>query len=233
MKCSRMKCTRTVNRQGLCHSHYDYAPLRGYVDSSPTKARIELLLSLGVGWGGLEAQGVSMQWWRQIGSRVQARVEAKVFAIPVPQRMVPGGCVPAVGSVRKLQALAAMGWPFALLAPRVGHGPQYFSQLLHRDQLLSRTAAMIDSLYRELHMVPGPSQAVRDRSRRLGWVTALAWTDIDDPTDVPDVGERVRVSAIERISELREVGITDRRSVAARLGILPESVLRTLERSAA
>lgn len=233
MKCQRSKCTRTANRQGLCHAHYGYAPLRGYVDAGPTKERIDLLLSLGVGWAGLESHGVSFQWWRQIGDRVQARVEAKVLSIPIPASVVAGGCVPAIGSVRKLQALAAMGWPFSLLGPRVGHGQQYLSQILARESVWSRTAAVIDSLYRELSMVPGPSQFVRDRARRLGWVTALAWDDIDDPTEQPNLGAHVRLTAEERISELHDLGITDIREIAAHLGIKPESVERQLDRSAA
>lgn len=231
VKCSRPNCPNSVRRQGVCAKHYDRLPARGYVDSGPTKARIELLLSRGIGWAGLEAAGISQQWWRQCGDRVQARVERKVLSIPVPERVIAGGTIPAIGTIRRLQALAAMGWPFTMIGPMLGHHERYPSQLMRRTVVLSSTAAKVDEVYRELAMKPGPSDWVRTVARGKGWQTAFAWDDIDNPGEAPDVGERVRVSRTEQIEELREIGVTDVCQIATRLGIQPGSVERQMYRA--
>lgn len=230
MICVRLKCTRVANRQGLCHSHYGRAPQRGYVDSAPTKRRLELLLSRGIGWARLEDAGITPQWWRQVGDRVQVRTEARVLAIPVPGRVIAGGEIAAVGTVRRLQALAAMGWPFDVLSPLAGHGPRYLSQLMKRDVLFSSTARKVDELYQTLAMTLGPSNRIRVRSLNRGWVTALAWDDIDDPDETPNVGLRQFATQFERVTELQALGVRDVNRIAERLGTKPKSVERLLAR---
>lgn len=234
MKCSRPNCTRTANRQQLCHAHYEYAPARGYVDAAPTRRRIELLLSRGLGWRQIhELTGLSPAWWRQMGDRVQVRTHHKVHAVPVPDGFVAGGLVPAVGTIRRIKALAAMGWPSTQLGSRIGRNPKFLSQLLQRTQVNSATAAMVDELYRELCMIPGPSNSARFHARRNNWTAPLAWDDIDDPHEKPNLGKHELISATERIEELQALGVTDIHKIAKRLGIKVESVERQLYREKA
>lgn len=234
--CSRPNCTRIANRQRLCHSHYERAPIRGYIDSGPTKQRIQLLLSRGVGWAGIEEDtGLTPSWWSQVGDRVQALTAQRVFSVPVPGRVVAGGDVCAVGTVRRIQALSAIGWPSTQLGAQIGHNPRYLSQLLRRTRIQSRTAEKVDALYRKLNMTVGPSPSTKAYAKAKGWAPPLAWNNIDDPTEKPNTGVHVPITAAERIAELHDLGITDVRQIAAMLRIKPESVERTLypSRSAA
>lgn len=229
MKCSRPKCTRLATRQGLCHQHYDRAPIRGYVDGGPTRERLRLLLDRGMGWRGIyEASGLSVYWLLNSDCKVQARTQQRVFSIPVPKSVVAGGYVPALGTARRIQALSAIGWPQTSIGPKLGHGAQWANQLLARDEVFSSTAQKVDRLYRELCMTPGPSERARQTAKRHGWPPPLAWDNIDDPNEEPDAGTHVFVRAAERIAELHDLGITDINEVADRLGIKPDSVKRTL-----
>ena len=234
MKCKRPKCSRQANRQGLCHQHYEHAPVRGYVDGEPTRERLRLLLARGVGFRGIyEQTGLSVYWLMNSTSRVQALTEQKVFSIPVPRAVVPGGFIPALGTHRRIQALSAIGWAQTVLGPKVGRAPQWANQLLARDVIRSATAAVVDNLYRELHMTPGPSKQARLTASRHRWAPPLAWDDIDDPDEKPKLGRRKTVTASERIAELHQLGIRDPREIAKRLGIQPDSVKQQLRREVA
>jgi len=231
VKCVRPKCTRTANRQGLCHSHYRYAPSRGYVDGEPTRERIRLLLARGVGWRGIyEQTGLTVSWLLKSTSRVQARTQEKIFSIPVPPLVVPGGYVAAVGTVRRIQALAALGWPQSTVSVRMGHNPHYANQLLRRDIVLSATAEKVERVYRELNMIPGPSENAARVARKHSWPPPLAWDNIDDPDETPNVGEHVHVSAWDRVEELHELGVFNVNDIAERLGVKADSVERLMFR---
>lgn len=96
--------------------------------------------------------------------------------------------VPAVGTVRRLQALAWMGWPAYVLAPMAGYRSGEALLNLHRRQwVCSATARRVSDLYDALSMRPGPSETTRRRARARGWVSPLCWDDevIDDPAASP------------------------------------------------
>jgi len=133
------------------------------------------------------------------------------------------GPVDATGTIRRLRALAAMGWPMKQLAAMSGVAMPTISYLMHhrRATVYSRTAAKVAALYDELSMKEGNSQRSRLRARRHGWAPPLAWDDetIDDPN----------ASFPEKFGEMRELGFSDL-VIAQRLGIKPGSLLRQLNR---
>jgi hypothetical protein len=53
--------------------------------------------------------------------------------------------------------------------------------------LASRWRA-VDTMYQELSMQPGPSVHTARRAKAAGWVTPLAWDNIDNPNEAPSVG---------------------------------------------
>lgn len=214
----------------MCEPHYEVQPLRGYVDGAATRAHVEVLIAAGMGWGELaEATGRTVHWLRKNTGRVQAATEARVLAVPVPVKMVPGGQVAAHGTVRRLRALVALGWPAAMLSERLGHSHGWVSRLCVTDQayVYSRTAVAVDGVYRQLCMTPGPSQQVRRAAERKGWVPPLAWNDIDDAAEVPDRGAGTRVTVMQRYQEVVDLGVPGNR-VAEVLGIKPESLTTML-----
>jgi lambda repressor-like predicted transcriptional regulator len=94
---------------------------------------------------------------------------------------------PAIGAMRRVRALSAMGWPLWWTAERAG-----ISETGLRDICSGRTKTVsrarfdaIDRVYRTYAMRIGPSDAARTAARAKQWATAAAWNDIDDPTDRP------------------------------------------------
>lgn len=101
--------------------------------------------------------------------------------------------VPAVGTARRLQALAAIGWSSSALAAHTGRpSPEIFSWLRRGGGRVYRTTAdWIAGVYDELCMTPRPCGRTRSHALRAGWAPPLAWDDIDDPGERPKVARRV------------------------------------------
>lgn len=159
--------------------------------------------------------------------------------------------IDATGTRRRLQALAVMGWPFKEVARRAGVMLKPSRFWPEGSRVNKVTAARIARAFDELHMTPGPSTITRDRAMKKGWVSTLAWDNIDDPDEVPCLGADVpAVEAdpvlIDRLmtngtAHIREVdrpvvvaalaarGMTDA-TVAAKIGVWPETVLRIRQR---
>lgn len=233
-KCARPSCPNAADpkkNRGYCESHYLSLPVRGYVDSTVARERIELLRSRGVTLRMLAEHGVSRFGVRCIEKkpRIRRLTEQKVLAIPVPAPLVSGAPVDATGTRRRIQALVAMGWPQSVLAKELGTTQTGVSAWVRRDKVTSETAIAVAELFRRWGMTPGPSQLSRDRARANGWVTGAAWDDIDDPDEKPDLGEHVVLKFPDRVRELRELGYGDVQ-IAARLGVKVESFERQLDR---
>ncbi|MFF2053845.1 hypothetical protein ACFVU2_19730 [Leifsonia sp. NPDC058194] len=105
---------------------------------------------------------------------------------------VRAGLVDATGAVRRLQALVAIGHPQTTLASRLGVKPPFVSILIHarHEHVSVQTHWAVAKLYSELwtHPVEGREG---DRPRAIaqanGWVSPLAWDDIDDPKGRPNL----------------------------------------------
>lgn len=108
--------------------------------------------------------------------------------------------VPALGAVRRIQALLAMGYRFSDLATEMGVSVSRVHQLAHyfrwQRQVNIETDQAIRALYRRLCARPAPrrSEAMMARHARVaqrnGWAPPLAWaTDaaLDDPDAQPNL----------------------------------------------
>ena len=102
--------------------------------------------------------------------------------------------IDGVGTRRRLEALARIGWSFAELGERLGVSARaarkFGTGLVHRD-----TAVRVARLYDELWDQPGGSVHAAARAAAKGWLPPLAWDDdaLDDPDAVPSAGELVDV----------------------------------------
>lgn len=96
--------------------------------------------------------------------------------------------VPALGTKRRLQALAALGWDFYSIATEAGQHREWVWQIYRRDTVHTRTAQKIQAVFEHLCMTR-PEGWVADRARRQaaarGWAPPLAWDDIDNPAERP------------------------------------------------
>ena len=96
----------------------------------------------------------------------------------------PRSLVPSTGTIRRVEGLLAMGWTHDEIHARTGIA----TRRLLRDGSAHVTAAThrtIEDLFSRLCMTPGPSAANRARAHRYGWVSPLAWDNIDDPDETP------------------------------------------------
>lgn len=236
MKCARPNCPNNVKPgrdQGLCSKHYQLSPLRGYVPADRTRERLALLRSRGITVDMLVASGVST-WGQHLietNERVQRSTEAKVLGIPVPTELIPTGAyINGVGTRRRLQALVAIGWTQRLIGQELGVVQSRVKALTHQDGVTARVAFEVRDVFDRLSMTIGPSNPTRIRAAAKGWLPPLAWDDIDNPDEVPDLGADRRASFMERYEEFRDhIGLADRQ-IAERMGIQLNSLQVAISR---
>lgn len=240
MKCARPNCSshsqalsRSSFRQGLCKQHYELAE-RGYVDSEPVRARLDLLHVAGCSWARIaELAEMSEHGVRLIRDgeydSVRKLNAQRILTIPIPGRFGGNGYVSAVGTIRRLQALFAIGWSFDALAKMMGTHRNVLLNTLKRERVLARRANEIAELFTRLHLTPGPSGRARRHAHKNGWFVPFAWDEdtIDDPSATPDLGGK---STWMQIYEDHRWVHRDDSKIAQAMGIQLESVKRQLER---
>lgn len=101
---------------------------------------------------------------------------------------IDAAVVPAVGTVRRLRALVAIGWTESQLAERLGMQVGNFSRLIlgMRERVLIGTYVATCELFSQAWAVPlsgSRADAARRLAKRHRWLGPLAWDDIDDPDD--------------------------------------------------
>lgn len=104
------------------------------------------------------------------------------------------GSVPAIGTLRRIQALQAIGWGIPDIAREAGLPvPTLRNPAYRGERVWTSTAERVAEAYERLAMT-WPEGRYATRSRRMaarkGWLPPLAWTDIDDPDERPDLTVR-------------------------------------------
>lgn len=92
--------------------------------------------------------------------------------------------VPAAPAVRKMQALACMGWSANHVGELIGVNGRTIGQFRNGSRPFARieTVRRIDRVYRRLSTVKNDTRAGRTTitlARRSGWVGPAEWADID------------------------------------------------------
>ena len=98
--------------------------------------------------------------------------------------------VSSLGAMRRLQALAYMGWSCSVVAEKIGTHYRVVNRLREggREHVMRSTHEVVDGVFRELAMVEAPGHSgriTRSHARSRGWVPAVAWDAIDDPRERP------------------------------------------------
>lgn len=238
-KCGRDECGNKVIRRDLCLKHFKaaYPPeLRGFVDSARAREHVAALRARGATQDMLAKQGLFPSVVRRIEKgeqRIQKMTETRALAISLdPNVWVPSlAIVDATGTVRRLQALARIGYTQNYIGERLCVTQKFVSDLLHRQRVSGKNAAAIAALFTELETTPGPSELCAFYAARKGWAPAFAWDEdtIDNPSAQPHIDPDPYVSSIELYRELREIGVPDAQA-PARLGIRARSLTRQLLR---
>ena len=115
---------------------------------------------------------------------IQQPTAARILALH--PRDAPG-LVCAAGTTRRLQALAAAGWPVTWVARRIGVPGPTLRELANggRARVNPAVAGAVTEVFHAHAMRPGPSAYTRTIAARNRWATALAWDDIDNPHETP------------------------------------------------
>ena len=100
---------------------------------------------------------------------------------------------PTIGTRRRLQALAAIGWTAPQLAEHIDVSAREIAALrtVPRIHIRLVTAVQVAAAYDRLWDKPqtgAGSMVMAAKARRFGYAPPMAWDDIDDPDAVPDVG---------------------------------------------
>lgn len=114
-----------------------------------------------------------------------------------PATGAPRRVVDPTGTRRRLQALYCMGMPVKHIALRLGMDYQGIRRFIYNDAPVTlATARRVAVLYRECATKPWVPTTPRERrasdearaaGRKHGFADAFAWTNIDDPNEVPNV----------------------------------------------
>lgn len=201
--CSRANRAKGIERErGIIRG--DWAP---WADARPARAHVRKLMRAGLTQENVAAlAGVAPGSMTHLmrGSngypparRIRPQTAAKILAVrPGPAVAPPAGIVASTGTVRRLQALVAAGYPMRWLAAEMGMKPANFAAMMRGTQVRASTAAAVRDLYDRLWDQP-PAQdtprkaaavrAARTFAARAGWAPALSWDDdeIDDPKARP------------------------------------------------
>lgn len=127
--------------------------------------------------------------------RVRRETAAAILAVR-PEHVAQDGSVLALGTERRLQALAAAGWPSTHIAQRLDMTPDHVLRLARGEcgpTVYASTALRVARVFRELWNVDPVSRGVdplraaqvRRMAARNQYAPAMAWNAIDNPSDKP------------------------------------------------
>lgn len=222
--------------------------VRRRTDATQTRHHLERLLA--AGWTRAQIARASDVAHRTVGvaltdaTTVSTRTARGILSIPIGPPPADQRDVDATGTVRRIRALVAIGWPLAQLAPRFGLYVTALGRIANGqlEHVRATTADTIALDYRHLARTPGPSVRARRHAAAHGWYGPAAWDDrtIDDPTAVPEADgpepalSRDELAALRRteILHLAKYGVTSE-EIAARLGVGVSTVTGILRQALA
>jgi transposase len=169
--------------------------------------------------------------------RTTPAIANKILAIDV-QTAAPAK-VNAIGSLRRLQALVALGWPLQEVARRTGISDQTMYNIARQPLILATTAAKVTAAYEQLKNTRASRSTTisaqqrntaRNRAASHRWPPPKYWDEvgaIDDPDFQPQYGiSRLEVVAQDAWWLLRS-GLNSQQ-IATRLGISRDYVEKAL-----
>lgn len=142
--------------------------------------------------------------------------------------------VSTLGTRRRLESLAWLGWSRSQVAARVGIAPTNVARLLSKETMTASLAARFAAVFEELCMTlpTGKAQAIantRNQARKRGAHPPLAWDDIDNDPEPRGIRDRERRDLLTEWAELQEAGESIEQA-ARRLGVTVGAIEKARER---
>ena len=189
-RCDSDDCERPVCARGLCSAHYQQATARGELHLHPLAVRAPLIdRTVGKDCPTDHKHGKTSTCYSAHGCRCaecrkSKSVERNLYDWETRRRTGRDVWVPATGTMRRLQALAVIGWSTAEIAKRIDshYRPLQKIRAGQRECVRSSTARRVAVVYESLSMRVRHDRAARITHFRAvanGWVPPLAWDDID------------------------------------------------------
>ncbi|MGK5681631.1 hypothetical protein [Actinoplanes sp. URMC 104] len=189
-----------------------YGQWQPYVEAGPVREHVEKLAAAGVSarrieqLAGVSRGSVSLLcgWTKdRPGGHVRQATAERILALGVSAAAASAPRVDSIGTVRRIQALCAIGWPITRQEQLAGKAPGSLREVMRRPRVSAATAATVRTLYDRLWTTPAPpgryATVARLRAEHHGWPPPMAWDDdnIDDPAQLPattggDGQERLR-----------------------------------------
>ncbi|SKM82467.1 Uncharacterised protein [Mycobacteroides abscessus subsp. massiliense] len=253
--CGFEGCTEPAGARGLCNTHYTAHRRRQIaygrwehmmIDATPAREHLHRLVAAGVGKAriaklcSLNSRSIALLA-QGTNRRIRRDNAATILAVAIPKcpfgpEMAEGARIDPTGTVRRLRALAAVGWSRDELARRLDLPSTLALKDLYRGSRKNVTvgiARRVAALYLELQEKDGGHQRTRAHAERAGWVPPIAWSDdeIDDPAAKHHLRGKRPQDAMELYRDYLDLGITDEQQIAERMGgVKPKSVQRALIR---
>jgi hypothetical protein len=227
-----------------------YGRWQPLVDAEPARTHVKkVMAATGIGWRryadivGIPRTTMTYLLYGSHGHkarRITPGNERKLLSLQADSAL--GVTIPAIGTHRRIQALAVEGWPQIHLAPVIGTHRAYVSQMLQNDRITATLAEAVNDAYERLRGVDPVSAGVSPHGVRLAqrmaaknkWLDRTYWDDverIDDPHFDPiTFAEPPRYMRLgEDALWLKEQGYT-REQAADRLGVSVDYMEQSIKR---
>lgn len=115
--------------------------------------------------------------------------------------------VSAVGSARRIRALARIGHSMGSIGAALGKDGRTIREITIARLVYVTTADAIRDVYGRLADTPGESDITRRRAERENWPSPLAWegVDIDDPDAEPIMDAHVDEPIVDEVAIQRAI----------------------------
>lgn len=247
-RCRCESCHTAHTRQRKARERAQlYGTYNRYVPPAAAIAHVKALQVEGMGLRGIaKAAGVSRSSLRLVlagqRKRITRDTSDRLLAVTIDDAP-DGDTINNLGAARRLQALVYNGWSVDRLAEMLDMDRQALDGMLHRtfDKSLAPHVRTVKEAFERLwDKAPSPTSPqvrrgitmAQRRAQEAGWVPALAWDDIDDPNERPNVGTTPRGIDLEEVAWLERQGYP-LDVIAGRMGITRNSLDKARERARA
>ncbi|MEH0552529.1 hypothetical protein [Streptomyces sp. B21-101] len=206
----REAATRQARRRRRLQAYGQWQP---FVDAAPARQHVQAIRATGMSLAGIVRHtGVNsgtidhlLYGKAPYPPAAKIRTEnAKALLVywPTLDDYDDGAVIDATGTRRRIQALAAAGWPSNAVHQHVNHiTHKAVERLRTNERVTARTARAVRDFYRhaagqtpEAHGVtPWVATRTRTYAAKNGYANAMAWDDdtIDDPNAQPEYGREL------------------------------------------
>lgn len=207
------------------------------VPAGPAAAHLRALFEGGAGWSYIiSATGCSRTTINSIRNGrqlVKRDVASRILAVPLSRD--PAARVPALGSIRRLRALIAIGHRVTgsgSICDQTRLDQSLIADLLagRKETLSAGTADRIATAYGALAGTPGGYRPNARRATARGWLGPAWWDDdeFENPNFSPATQTTPKyIAHVENLRELEAQGNT-REQIADRLGVSRDTLQRAI-----